>query len=87
MSTVVNVKNLLDPELRPVLDAFELPAVDAAGVAAMRSASFASPDLSDAVVRTEHEVPGDPPVAVRVHRAKEAVGSCPPSSPSTGAAM
>jgi acetyl esterase/lipase len=68
----VNVKNLLDPELRPVLDAFELPTVDAEGVAAMRSASFASPDLSDAVVRTEHEVPGDPPVPVRVHRAKEA---------------
>ena len=77
MSTVVNVKNLLDPELRPVLGAFELPAVDAAGVAAMRSASFASPDLSDAVVRTEHQVPGDPPVAVRVHRAKEAVGLLP----------
>ncbi len=77
MSTVVNVENLLDPELRPVLDAFELPAVDAAGVAAMRSASFASPDLSDAVVRTEHQVPGDPPVAVRVHRAKDAAGSLP----------
>ena len=77
MSTVVNVKNLLDPELRPVLGAFELPAVDAAGVAAMRSASFASPDLSDSVVRTDHQVPGDPPVAVRVHRAKEAVGLLP----------
>jgi acetyl esterase/lipase len=77
MSTVVNVKNLLDPELRPVLDAFELPAVDAAGVAAMRSASFASPDLSDAVERTEHQVHGDPPVAVRVHRAKAAVGLLP----------
>ena len=77
MSSPVNVKNLLDPELRPVLDAFELPAVDAAGVAAMRSASFASPDLSDAVVRTEHEVPGDPPVPVRVHRAKDAQGLLP----------
>ncbi len=77
MSSVVNVKNLLDPELRPVLDAFELPAVDAAGVAAMRSASFASPDLSDAVERTEHEVPGDPPIPVRVHRAREAQGLLP----------
>jgi acetyl esterase/lipase len=73
----VNVKNQLDPELRPVLAAFELPAVDAEGVAAMRSASFASPDLSDAVVRTEHEVPGDPPVPVRVHRAKDAAGLLP----------
>jgi len=77
MSTVVNVKNLLDPALRPVLDAFELPTVDAEGVAAMRSASFASPDLSDAVVRTEHQVPGVPPVPVRVHRAKDAVGLLP----------
>jgi acetyl esterase/lipase len=77
MSSHVNVKNLLDPELRPVLGAFELPTVDAAGVAAMRSASFASPDLSDAVARTEHEVPGDPPVPVRVHRAKEAQGLLP----------
>ena len=77
MSSPVNVKDLLDPELRPVLDAFELPAVDAAGVAAMRSASFASPDLSDAVERTEHEVPGDPPVPVRVHRAKDAQGLLP----------
>jgi acetyl esterase/lipase len=74
MSTVVNVKNLLDPELRPVLDAFELPAIDADGVAARRSASFVSPDLSDAVVRTEHEVPGEHPVPVRVHRAKGATG-------------
>ena len=74
---VVNVKHLLDPELRPVLDAFELPTVDAEGVAAMRSASFASLDLSDAVVRTEHQVPGDPPVPVRVHRAKDAQGLLP----------
>ena len=73
----VNVKNLLDPELRPVLDAFELPAVDAEGVASMRGASFASPDLSDAVTRTDHVVPGDPPVPVRVHRAKDAEGLLP----------
>jgi acetyl esterase/lipase len=77
VSTVVNVKNLLDPELRPVLDAFELPAIDAEGVAAMRSTSFASPDLSAAVTRTDHEVPADPPVPVRVHRANDAVGLLP----------
>ena len=77
MSSVVNVKNLLDPELRPVLDAFELPTVDAEGVAAMRSASFASPELSDAVTRTDHVVPGDPPVPVRVHRSTDAVGLLP----------
>ena len=54
----MNVKGLLDPELRPVLDVFELPVIDAEGVAAMRSASFASPDLSDDVARTEYQVPG-----------------------------
>jgi len=73
----VNVKTLLDPELRPVLDAFELPTIDAEGVAAMRGASFASTDLSDAVARTDHEVPGDPPVPVRVHRPKDAEGLLP----------
>jgi acetyl esterase/lipase len=77
VSPVVNVKPLLDPELRPVLDAFELPSIDAAAVAAMRSASFASPDLSDQVTRVEHLLPGDPPVRVRVHRANGAVGLLP----------
>ena len=77
MSSLVNVKNLLDPELRPVLDAFDLPVVDAEGVAAMRSASFVSPDLSDAVTRTDDVVPGHPPVPVRVHRPKGAEGLLP----------
>ena len=77
MTDVVNVKDLLDPELQPVLQAFELPAIDAEGVAAMRGASFASPDLSDAVTRTDHQVPGDPPVPVRVHRANDAEGLLP----------
>jgi acetyl esterase/lipase len=80
MSSVVNVKGLLDPELQPVLDAFELPPIDAEGLAAIRTASFASPDLSDAVTRTEHQVPGapgDPPVPVRVHRADDVAGLLP----------
>ena len=68
MSDVADVRGLLDPELRPVLDAFELPPLDHDGIAAMRSASFAAPELSDAVARTDHLVPGDPPVRVRVHR-------------------
>ncbi len=68
MSDVVDVRGLLDPELRPVLDAFELPPLDHDGIATMRSASFAAPELSDAVARTDHVVPGDPPVRVRVHR-------------------
>ncbi len=68
MSDVADVRDLLDPELRPVLDAFELPPLDHDGIAAMRRASFTAPELSDAVARTDHVVPGDPPVRVRVHR-------------------
>jgi acetyl esterase/lipase len=77
MSSHVNVKDLLDPELRPVLGAFELPSIDAEGIAAIRSASLKSPGLSDAVVRTEHIVPGDPAVPVRVHRPVAAEGRLP----------
>lgn len=72
----MNVKDLLDPELRSVLSAFEMPALDAASVAAMRS-SFQNPELSDAVTRTERVVPGDPTVRVRVHRATGATGLLP----------
>ena len=68
----VDVRDLLDPELRPVLGAFELPPIDQEGIAAIRAASFPAPDLSDAVIRTEYLVPGDPPVRVRVHRPADA---------------
>jgi triacylglycerol lipase len=62
------VHDLLDPELREVLGAFALPTIDAETVAAIRGTSFPLVPLSDAVVRTEHEVPGEPPIPVRVHR-------------------
>jgi acetyl esterase/lipase len=39
--------------------------------------TFPAVPLSDAVVRTDYEVPGDPPVPVRVHRAAGAEGSLP----------
>ncbi len=65
----VDVRGLLDPELVSILGGFELPPIDAAGIALIRSTPFPAPDVSDAVVRTEHVVPGDPPVPVRVHRA------------------
>jgi acetyl esterase/lipase len=64
----VDVRDLLDPELAPFLAGFELPPLDAEGLAGLRG-SIEIPGLSDAVVRTEHMVPGDPPVPVRVHRA------------------
>ena len=44
--TDVDVKGLLDPELGPILGAFELPQMDADAVAAIRSAPFPAPALS-----------------------------------------
>ncbi len=67
--TVVDVRTLLDPGLRPVLDAFALPELDRdEWLTTIRSTSFTEANLSDAVERVEHEVPGDPAVPVRVHR-------------------
>ncbi len=64
----VDVRGQLDPELREVLGAFEMPPFDAETVMAIRATPFPGMPLSDAVVRTEHVVPGDPAVPVRVHR-------------------
>jgi triacylglycerol lipase len=64
----VDVRPLIDPELAPILGAFEMPPIDAEGLAALRGGAFPAPESSAAVVRTEYEVPGDPPVPVRVHR-------------------
>jgi acetyl esterase/lipase len=77
MSDDLDVRGQLDPELRPVLDAFELPPLDHDGIAAIREASFGAPDLSDAVTRVDHLVPGEPPVRVRVHRPTGAEGNLP----------
>jgi acetyl esterase/lipase len=80
-TAAVDVHPLLDPELKPILDAFELPAFDADTIAAVRSSAFPEQALSDAVVRTDYEVPscvtGDPPVPVRVHRPAGATGRLP----------
>ncbi|HSZ35730.1 MAG TPA: alpha/beta hydrolase [Acidimicrobiales bacterium] len=64
----VDVRGLLDPELREVFGSFELPPFDAETVSAIRNTPFPGMALSDAVARTEHVVPGDPPIPVRVHR-------------------
>jgi acetyl esterase/lipase len=77
----VDVRPLLDPELKPVLDAFELPPLDRDAIASIRAAAFPAPELSDAVVRTDHLVPArvaaDPPVPARVHRPAGAEGPLP----------
>ena len=80
-TAAVDVRQLLDPELEPILGAFELPTFDADTIAAVRSSAFPEQGLSDAVVRTDYEVPssvtGDPPVPVRVHRPAGATGRLP----------
>jgi acetyl esterase/lipase len=76
-NVAIDVRNLLDPELVPILGGFEMPPIDAESIAAIRSAAFPALDLSDAVSRTEHVVPGDPPIPVRVHRAAGAKGARP----------
>jgi triacylglycerol lipase len=64
----VDVRDLLDPALRAVLGAFDLPSFDADIISTIRSTPFPGVPLSDAVVRTENVVPADPPIPVRVHR-------------------
>lgn len=73
----MDLRELLDPELRETLDGFALPGFDQASLEAIRSASFGTAALSDAVERTEHTVPSDPPVPVRVHRARDAAANAP----------
>src|SRR4051812_6771950 len=55
----------LDPELKPVMDAFPLLTLTPDALPAMRGVLGAKAELSDRVERTEHRV-GDVPV--RVHR-------------------
>ncbi|HXZ62095.1 MAG TPA: alpha/beta hydrolase [Acidimicrobiales bacterium] len=73
----VDVTALLDPELLHAFADFELPPLDQRVLATLRSAAFPSSEPSDAVTRAQHEVPGDPPVPVRVHRAAGAAGPQP----------
>lgn len=72
----MNARDLLDPEFSPLVGL--LPDVISLElVTALRETPFPSPPLSDAVERTEHLVPGEPEVAVRVHRPNGAAGLLP----------
>jgi acetyl esterase/lipase len=68
--------DLLHPELTDVVAALPFSDIDADALPALRG--FAPEvSLSGAVRRTDHAVPGDPPVPVRVHRAEGATGLLP----------
>ena len=68
-------RDLLDPELVPAIELVPFDDVTAEILPALR-VRFEMPP-SDAVDRRDHAVPGDPEVAVRVHRAKAADGVLP----------
>jgi acetyl esterase/lipase len=66
----------LDPEIAAAVGAIALSDMSTETLSLYRQA-FPPPLLSDAVVRTDHLVPGDPQVPVRVHRAAGANGLLP----------
>ena len=62
----------LDPEVEKLAAALPFPKIAADTIHAIREAPLIQgPPLSDAVERSEHVVPGDPAVPVRVHRPQE----------------
>jgi acetyl esterase/lipase len=65
----VTLQDQLHPDIAAVLGVVPFTEMNAETAAAIRSIHMEMP-VSDAVERTDHVVPGDPPVAVRVHRAK-----------------
>ena len=73
----VDVRGLLDPALHEAFSAFALPDMNADVLATIRSSALPAPPLSGLVERTDHLVPGEPAVPVRVHRAARADGALP----------
>jgi acetyl esterase/lipase len=69
-------RDLLDPDIAAGVAQMPDAALDTAMLGAIRSFSLEVP-LSDAVTRTDHLVPGEPEVPVRVHRARDAEGPFP----------
>ena len=66
---------LVDPEVAPFVALLQFDLTPDS--LPMIRGAMAAADLSDDVVRTEHVVPGDPPITVRVHRAAGATGVLP----------
>lgn len=81
MPPSVDVRALLDPEVAAALAAFPLAlgSLSAETLPMIRQAFGSLPPvpLSDAVQRTDYDVPSRPGVSVRVHRLKSAVGTLP----------
>jgi acetyl esterase/lipase len=76
-SSGVDVRPMLDPAMRDAFGTFELPDMNADVLMTIRSSSLPPAQLSGRVERTDHLVPGEPPVPVRVHRSAGAEGTLP----------
>jgi acetyl esterase/lipase len=66
----------LDPEIAAAVGAIELAGMSLDTLSTYRQ-TFQGAPLSDAVIRTDHTIPGDPAVPVRVHRAADASDALP----------
>jgi len=76
-SDVPAPRDLLHPEVAEAAALIPFEEVTADILPSLRTAMAMEVPLSDAVERTDHLVPGDPDVPVRVHRAKGATGVLP----------
>lgn len=72
-----DMRTLLDPELAPILEAFPTRTISSENYLEARQRPPLAVELSEDVTRTDHEVDGDEPIAVRVHRPRDAKGSLP----------
>ncbi len=66
--------DLLDPEIAKAIEGVPFDALNAEVLAVVREMTSFELPPSDAVVRTDHVVPGDPDLSVRVTRARGAQG-------------
>lgn len=73
----VSRHNLLDPEVAKAIEVVPFDEVTADILPSLRELTAVEAPLSDAVERSDHVVPGDPEVPVRVHRPKGADGVMP----------
>jgi acetyl esterase/lipase len=71
------LEELLHPDVAAAVRALALPAMNDDLVRTIRAIDPPPVELSDDVVRSDHLVPGAPPVPVRVHRARGAEGLLP----------
>ncbi len=69
--------DLLDPEIAKAIELIPFDEMTAEILSTVRELTAVELPLSDAVERIDHVVPGDPEVAVRVHRPKGADGVLP----------